>query len=270
MQSLESTEARQRLVRIASGSTAQSQARESGPASVGRESAPAGCLDLVLAAGLARRRGRLEHLDDRRRVLLELLERVLRLLELCLELLEELVVSVLGGLELVLHLRHLGLALGRVHVDVRLQLLELLLGAILLGVNGAARAEVRLDKLLKGRQVAATLVVLALLVGRVEVLDRGVATNAVLVAQRLAGRRAVHVSDEDRLGIRVGRAERVPIGLHLLAVASPRREELDEGGLARLGDLLVEVVGGKLDRARGGGGAGKRANERNASHDSGC
>merc|ERR1719453_619491 len=110
MQSLESTEARQRLVRIASGSTAQSQARESGPASVGQESAPAGCLDLVLAAGLARRRGRLEQLDDRRRVLLELLERVLRLLELCLELLEELVVRVLGGLELLLQLRHLRVA----------------------------------------------------------------------------------------------------------------------------------------------------------------
>ena len=46
--------------------------------------------------------------------------------------------------------------------------------------------------------------------------------------------------------------------------SAPGREELDEGGLARLEDLLVKVVGGELKRAVGRRGEG--ANERDASH----
>merc|ERR1719310_1092087 len=184
-------------------------------------------LDLVLAGGLARGRGGLEHLDDGGGLLLELLERILRLLER------------------------------------RLQVLELLGGAVLLGVGGAARAQVVLDELLERRQVAPALVVLALLVGRVEILDRRVAPNAVLVAERLAGRRAVNVSDEDLRGIRA-LSQGVPIGLHLLAVASPRRKELDKRGLARLQDLLIKVVGRELGRGRSR--ADERAEERDASH----
>ena len=77
----------------------------------------------------------------------------------------------------------------------------------------------------------------------VEELDGRVALHAILVADRLAGRRAVHITDDNRLGVRVGRTQRVPIGLHLLAVASPRRLELDEG-------LDADIGGG-----REGGGA---------------
>ena len=67
--------------------------------------------------------------------------------------------------------------------------------------------------------------------------------------RKLAGRSAVHIRDENRLGILVLSAKGVPIGFHLLAVASPRREELDESGL--------EGGGGG-----GGKGGGKRGSRR--------
>merc|ERR1719230_2441577 len=97
----------------------------------------------------------------------------------------------------------------------------------------------------------AALVVLALLVGWVEVLDRGVATNTVLVAQGLAARRAVNVTDDNLRGILELSAKGVPVGLHLLAVASPRREELDECRLSTLRHFLVPVVRGELDGRAG-------------------
>ena len=48
--------------------------------------------------------------------------------------------------------------------------------------------------------------------------------------------------------LRVGelRSQLVPVRLHLLAVASPRRQELDEGTLAGVHDEVVEVAGGEL------------------------
>ena len=81
-------------------------------------------------------------------------------------------------------------------------------------------------------------------VGREE-LDGGVAAHAHLVAQRLAARRAINITDDNRLRIRVGRAERIPIGLHLFAMPSPRREELDEHGFSRC--HLVKVGGNSSD-----------------------
>ena len=45
----------------------------------------------------------------------------------------------------------------------------------------------------------------------------------------------------------------------------PRRKEFDEGSLARLEDLLVEVVGGQIDRGASSR-SRKRAHERDASH----
>ena len=44
------------------------------------------------------------------------------------------------------------------------------------------------------------------------------------------------------------------------------RGALDESGLARLGELLVEVVGGELDGARGSRRAGESADQGNTSH----
>merc|ERR1719217_2020707 len=200
-------------------------------------------LDLVLGAVLLRAgRGGLEQLDLRRGVLLELLQLLLGLLEGRLQLLEEGVVLLLGVRHRLLQLRELRVAL-------------------LHGVDRAAGAKLGRRELLERSQVAAALVVLALLVGRVEVLDGRVAPNTVLVAQRLAGRGAVNVSDENLRGILELSAKGVPIGLHLFAVASPRRQELDEGGLARLRDLLVEVVRGELDGRGRGAGEGSQQGE---------
>merc|ERR1719453_826206 len=213
-----------------------------------------GDLHLVLASGLgARGRGGLEQLDRRSGLLLELLERVLRLLEGGLQLLV-LLLSVGHGL---LHRGELVSALGGIHRDVRLQRRQLVSRAVLLRVDRAARAQLGLDELGERREVAAALVVLALLIGRVVVLDRGVATNALLVAQRFVARSAINVSDEDRLGILELSAQGVPVGLHLLAMPSPGRKELDKGRLARVDDLLLPVLrrklGGLARRARQGG-----------------
>merc|ERR1719502_2349091 len=206
-----------------------------------------GDLHLVLASGLgARGRGGLEQL-----------ERVLRLLEGGLQLLEQLIVLLLSVGHGLLHRGELVSALGGIHRDVRLQRRQLVSRAVLLRVDRAARAQLGLDELGERREVAAALVVLALLIGRVVVLDRGVATNALLVAQRFAARSAINVSDEDRLGILELSAKGVPVGLHLLAMPSPGRKELDKGRLARVDDLLLPVLrrklGGLARRARQGG-----------------
>merc|ERR1719316_2481115 len=80
---------------------------------------PPASLDLVLACGTGGSLGRrgLEHLDHGGRVLLELLESILRLLELGLQLLEQLIVVLLrlggGGL----HVRKLLVTLVRRHGD---------------------------------------------------------------------------------------------------------------------------------------------------------
>merc|ERR1719197_424851 len=211
-----------------------------------------GRLDLVLATSLRRAGGRgLEQLDLRGGVLLELLQLLLGLLEGRLQLLEERVVLLLAVGERLLQLLELGSALLSRHRNVLLQLLLLVRVAILDGVHRAARAQLGGRELLERREVTAALVVLALLVGRVEVLDRGVATNTVLVAQGLAARRAVNVTDDNLRGILELSGKGVPVGLHLLAVASPRREELHERRLARILHLLVPSVGGQLESSVG-------------------
>merc|ERR1740133_123990 len=208
-----------------------------------------GRLDLVLAnLLLLRARGRgLKQLDLRRRVLLELLHLLLRLLEGRLQLLEQGVVRLLAVAHRLLQLLELGCALLGRHRDVLLQLRLLRIVAVLHGVDRAARAQLSRRKLLERGQVAAALVVLALLVGRVEVFDGRVASNTELVAKRLAGRGAVNVTDDNLRVILELSAKGVPVRLHLFAVASPRRLELDERGLAGLGDQLIIVVQGELN-----------------------
>ena len=68
-----------------------------------------------------------------------------------------------------------------------------------------------------------------------EVFDGGVAPHTELLAQILVlVFRAVHVDNDHVLRPGECVSELVPSGLHPLAVASPRREELDESGLAGL------------------------------------
>ena len=92
-------------------------------------------------------------------------------------------------------------------------------------------------------------------------LDGRVAPNTHLVAERLAARSAVGVTDDNLRGILELAFKFIPVGLHLLAVASPRRLELDEGSLAGLGDHLVPVLRGEAERvsAAEGGQKGRGA-----------
>mmetsp|Transcript_19629 Transcript_19629/g.40027 ORF Transcript_19629/g.40027 Transcript_19629/m.40027 type:complete len:212 (-) Transcript_19629:85-720(-) len=130
------------------------------------------------------------------------------------------------------------------HGCVLLQLCKVLRRAVLLVVHVARRAKA-LSVLAQRFEVPATLVLLALEVVRArEGLDGWVSLNPILLAQRLAGRCAVDISDEHLLGIAKLFGELVPVWLHRLAVASPRRQELDEGRLAS--DRALPVVLRKL------------------------
>merc|ERR1719424_151654 len=119
--------------------------------------------------------------------------------------------------------------------------LDLLLGAAVGRLDDALDLERLLHELLELVEVAAAAVVGALRVrfGR-EVLDRRVALDVVVRAQvGLDG--AVDVGDDDGGGRRVLFGELVPSWFHRFAVASPRREELDESVLARVLDLGLEL-----------------------------
>mmetsp|Transcript_19841 Transcript_19841/g.42829 ORF Transcript_19841/g.42829 Transcript_19841/m.42829 type:complete len:206 (-) Transcript_19841:39-656(-) len=178
-------------------------------------------------------------------------ERVQRMRDKCLQLLEERVVLLLSGLELRLEvLEHLGAVLGR-HVNVRLQLSLLLVAAVLHRIDGAARAKLSRELLQIGKRAAA-LVVLALLIRRIEVLDGGEALDAVLIAKRLPGGCAVDVGNQHLVRRLVLGGKRVPVRLHLLAVPAPWCKEFDEGRFARLEDLVLKGVRRQLE-GRGGG-----------------
>mmetsp|Transcript_91921 Transcript_91921/g.264469 ORF Transcript_91921/g.264469 Transcript_91921/m.264469 type:complete len:230 (-) Transcript_91921:3-692(-) len=90
-------------------------------------------------------------------------------------------------------------------------------------------------ELLQGVEITAALVVLKVV--RIPVLDGRVSAHAHLVAQGLAPRGTVHVRDQRRLMALVRSDKLVPIGLHALAMATPRGKELDEHGLARHGPV---------------------------------
>merc|ERR1719258_207975 len=84
--------------------------------------------------------------------------------------------------------------------------------------------------------------------GAGEVLDGRVPLHAKLLAEiLLLG--AIHISDDNRLAGLVLVSELVPSGFHRLAVASPRREELDESSLAGFENLGIEVLCGEVDGA---------------------
>mmetsp|Transcript_24314 Transcript_24314/g.81978 ORF Transcript_24314/g.81978 Transcript_24314/m.81978 type:complete len:221 (-) Transcript_24314:8-670(-) len=77
------------------------------------------------------------------------------------------------------------------------------------------------------------------------VLDGRVTRHAVRAAQVLLDG-AVDVADDHVGVLAVLRGERVPSRFHRLAVASPRRLELDKGRLARSKDLGVKVRASEL------------------------
>merc|ERR1719443_693768 len=171
-------------------------------ASYARRELPEGLpprLDLVLRrgrrCGLAGRR-LLEELDPRLALLLVLLERGVRLVVLLLQLLEQLLVIRLHLADALLQGRQLGGAVLLAHLHHRIEL-RLLLGGAVLQSRGRAAGPERLGEFRELFQVTPALVVLALVVRRVEVLDRREALHAVLAAQRLACCRAVNVGDED-------------------------------------------------------------------------
>lgn len=97
-----------------------------------------------------------------------------------------------------------------------------------------------LDEGLEGILCAATRVLLAFLLTGLEILDGGVATDALTLAYRRM-LRAVNVADEN--GRRIGKIgpEILPRLLHAFAVPSPRRLELDKCVLAAVEDVRLEV-----------------------------
>jgi hypothetical protein len=113
-------------------------------------------------------------------------------------------------------------------------------------VFGRAHGLKILGEIVEGVEVASALVVLE--VGGVAVFDCGISTNTGFVAQRLSGGCTVDVGNELGGGPGKGLHQLVPIWLHFLTVASPRREELDEYRLARR--FGVPIIGGQFD---GGG-----------------
>ena len=125
-------------------------------------------LDLVLVGvALVRRLGgrSAQQLQARPKLLLELADGLLRVLVLLLERLEQLIVRRLRVGQLPLEFVELSLELGRWRLEKLLELGELLGAAVLLGGRGAARAQ-RGGKLAQLVQVATTLIVVALAVGR--------------------------------------------------------------------------------------------------------
>jgi len=191
---------------------------------------------------------RLEHaesslLDVGDGLLLLLLERLITLLEL-LELRLE------GGLSVL----HLLLSLGDLSIKLSsgeghgaLDLLLLLSVAEVEVGRAAGRSEVLLREGLEVLEGAAALVVLHVV--RITVLDGRVSLDTELAAKVLVDS-AVDVGNEGGLRVLEFFHELVPSRLHGFAVASPRREELDENGLPR--GEGVEVVGGEFGGAHGG------------------
>ena len=142
-----------------------------------------------------------------------------------------------------------------------------------LGAAAAAAARGRLsahpvlDDLLRGLlrllhdalcRALALVVLRAVLVGA-EHLDGGEALHAVLAAQALV-LVAVYGAHADQALERLGRL--LVLGRQLLAVAAPRRVELDDPDAVRVLDAVVEVVGVEVDDAGALGVQGQRAGRR--------
>jgi len=168
---------------------------------------------------------------------------VLQFLHLVLE-------CLLDGVHLVVKSQHLRGDFIKGQLIVFLDESLLLVGTEVEGVKSAGGAEVSAvgDELVELIEGASTLVVFTVGAGSGgEILDGGVSLNAVFLAEILGVvRSAVNITDGDKLVGSMSLHELVPSRLHALAVASPRRLELDEGRLRA--DGVSEV----RDSQRGG------------------
>mmetsp|Transcript_529 Transcript_529/g.1355 ORF Transcript_529/g.1355 Transcript_529/m.1355 type:complete len:231 (+) Transcript_529:149-841(+) len=142
------------------------------------------------------------------------------------------------------------LRLGHVCTPLRLHLRDearLLLCAVLCVRDQAFRGKVLDDKLTQRIDAASTVIILAGFAGGArEVLHCRESLHPKLLAEVLAiilG--AVHVRDKQALAAVILIGELVPRGLHSLAMATPGREELHKGILARLDHFRLEVVAGE-------------------------
>jgi len=130
--------------------------------------------------------------------------------------------------------------------------------------------DIALDEFLQISELTAALVGVAL--GRGcggEIPDGRVSLDAILLAKALgviSG--AVNISDDNRFGSSKLFLELLPSGLHLLAVTSPRRLELDEGILAGFDDFLVEVSLGEGKGVSREGDAEQAGEEQSGPHGS--
>jgi hypothetical protein len=164
------------------------------------------------------------------------------LLVLVLELLDLRFEGLLGLLEKLGLLGNGGIQIISAHLH---ELVDLGLLVIVAEVDVRGRAhglEVLGGELLELGEPAAAAVVLE--GARVSVLEGGETLDSVRIAKGLSGGSAVNIGNEG-IGSEVLFHELVPIRFHLLAVASPRRKEFNENGLAR--GLLVPVVGCQFD-----------------------
>ena len=100
-------------------------------------------------------------------------------------------------------------------------------------------------------------------------LDGRAAPNTEFVAQGLSSCYAVNVTEDNLRVVLELSAKGIPIGLHLLAVASLGRQELDEASLAGRCNSRVPIVSGKLE---GGGRCTAQASQesRTAQHTPSC
>ena len=110
-------------------------------------------------------------------------------------------------------------------------------------------------------KVASAIILLRLGALAVEPLERREPLHAVLLSQGLL-RVGVDLGDLHLVaGVLEGDRQLLVYGRKILAVAAPRREEFDEGGLAALVDYLVEVFGDEVEDGGFGGCDGDEAAE---------
>jgi len=109
-----------------------------------------------------------------------------------------------------------------------------------------------IDELGQALEIAAAAVVGGLIALAVEPLQCREPRDAVLLAERLM-LVGIDLGDCDLArGMLEARGELLVYGSEVLAVPAPRREELDERGLARVEHDVVEVGGREVDYGVGG------------------
>lgn len=118
------------------------------------------------------------------------------------------------------------------------------------------------DELGQALEITAALVVLRLVALSVEPLQCGESRNAEALAQGLVLIR-INLRDGDLAsGVLEAGSELLVDGREVLAVAAPRGEEFDKGGLARLQNDFIEVLGCEVDNGGCGSKGGEQRDDR--------